>query len=296
MRKFICIQQEEVCKAIVNLGQYSLRNEYQHFSIVPSRLFTSLSDEQKKSARSKFQHASVEDKQEFGNSSTREDDEHFPNPDPPSPATRPNTDLHSTDKELSVDIQKASSITGLPTLIIRQMLSKAADLLSSSNQITPAPGCSEMGCMVASSSHLRPHFVKYTKDGRFECDENCPAFVQRYICSHCVAAAESHNLLQNFLENYCKYAKTPKGSRSVTPNFTRLSMVNLPHRTAGRKGGKAPKKKATARRKTAPAEQRQPLVLGTSSPSHQCEHIVTRKYNNCYFICQPSNDYHHIFW
>lgn len=37
-------------------------------------------------------------------------------------------------------------------------------------------------------------------------------------------------------------------------------MVNLPRHTAGRKGGKAPKKKSIARRKAVPSEQRQPLI------------------------------------
>lgn len=126
------------------------------------------------------------------------------------------------------------------------MWSKAADLASSTNRITPAPGCSKLACMVASTSPPKPHFVTHTSDGHFECDENCPAFIQRYICSHCVAAAENNGLLQD-----CK---------SVTPNFTQLSMVNLPRRTAGRKGGKAPKKKLVARRKTVPNEQRRPLI------------------------------------
>ena len=94
--------------------------------------------------------------------------------------------------------------------------------------------------MVASSSQAKPHFVIHTDDGHFECDESCPAFLQRCTCSHTIAAAESNGFLLSFLENYYKYAKTPKGSRSVTPNYTQLSMVNLPRCTVGRNGGKAP--------------------------------------------------------
>ena len=76
------------------------------------------------------------------------------------------------------------------------------------------------------------------------------------MCSHTIATAESDGLLLAFLENYLKYAKTLKGNRSVTPNYTQLSMVDLPRRTAGRKGGKAPKK-PISRRKVTPSE-RQP--------------------------------------
>lgn len=151
------------------------------------------------------------------------------------------------------------------------MWSKAVDLLSSDG-VAPAPGCSKMARMVASTSLPKPHFITYTSDGRFECDDSCPAFLQRYICSHCVAAAEQNEMLQNFLENYSKYAKSPKGRQSVAPNFTRLSMTNLPSRTAGRKGGKMAKKKFIARRKTIPSEQRQPLLSDneTVAPVSKC--------------------------
>ena len=260
---------------------------------MPSRWFTSLSDNQKKDAQRKFQQASVDDRQKFSseqnflavddkqNFSSVDDGEDFDTGedfsfDPIDNVSDDHCDLTQEDKPaednsqhgyvLPVDITKASQITGLPTLILRQIWSKAADLLSASNHVMPAPGCSKMARMVASSSQAKPHFVTNTDDGRFECDESCPAFRQRYICSHTIATAESNGLLLSFLENYCKYAKTPKGSRSVTPNYTQLSMVNLPRRTAGRKGGKAPKKKAISRRKVTPSEQRQPLSVECPGP------------------------------
>lgn len=59
------------------------------------------------------------------------------------------------------------------------------------------------------------------------------------------------------MKSYGVYAKTPKGQKSITPNFTRLSMTNLPQQTAGRKGGKPAPKKTIARRKTVPYDQRQ---------------------------------------
>ena len=62
---FVSSQEEEVCKSIIGLGQYSLKEEYQHLSIAPSRWFTALSDDQKKDAQRKFQQASVDDKQDF---------------------------------------------------------------------------------------------------------------------------------------------------------------------------------------------------------------------------------------
>ena len=86
--------------------------------------------------------------------------------------------------------------------------------------------------MVASFSHDKPHYISVTSDGRFECDDKCPAFKQHRICSHCVAAAED-NMLKEFLDNYAKYSAIPKGQQSVKPNFTHLSMTSLPSHGAG---------------------------------------------------------------
>ena len=98
--------------------------------------------------------------------------------------------------------------------------------------------------MVASSSKKKPHFVTTPKDGCYECEKDCPNFMHHFICLQCVAAAEDNNSLEAYIKNYGIYAKTPKGQKTIAPNFTRLSMTNLTHQTAGRKGGKAPPKKS----------------------------------------------------
>lgn len=168
------------------------------------------------------------------------------------------------ESKLSIDLEMAAHHTRIPILVLRQIWSKAADLLVS-NQVTVAPGCPTSARMVASKSNQKPHFVSLTEDGRFQCDDACPNFHQRFICSHSVAAAESNGALQNFVESYGRFAKTQKGQQSISPNFTRLSMTNLSRRVAGRKGKKPPAKKSIARRETTPYEQRQPLL--TSPPT-----------------------------
>lgn len=73
-------------------------------------------------------------------------------------------------------------------------------------------------------------------------------------------------MLKEFIAKYGTYAKTTKGSQLVSPNFTRLSMVNLPRGTAGKKGGKPPKKKAISCRPTVPDEQRCSLIPSVETP------------------------------
>ena len=62
--------------------------------------------------------------------------------------------------------------------------------------------------------------------------------LQCYICAHSIAAAEDNGQLKDFVDGYAKFAKTCKGQKKVSPNFTGLSMTNLPKHTAGRKGNK----------------------------------------------------------
>lgn len=88
-------------------------------------------------------------------------------------------------------------------------------------------------------------------------------FLQRYICAHTIAAAESNESLKDFIDSYNKFANTREGRQRISPNFTRLSMTNLPRRVAGRKGNKPPSKKAVARRQPVPYEQRVSLLTST---------------------------------
>ena len=143
------------------------------------------------------------------------------------------------ENKLSVDLEMAARHTRIPTLVLRQIWSKATDLFMS-NKVTVAPGCPNSARMVASKSKQKPHFVSLSEDGPYQCDEACPNFRHHFICSHCVAAAERNGGLSCFLESYGRIAKTRKGQQSISPNFTRLSMTNLPHRATARNGIKPP--------------------------------------------------------
>jgi len=57
MKQFVRDQQEEVCKALIGLGQYTLRKQYQYLAVKSNVWFTSLSSEQKERAVKKFRNA-----------------------------------------------------------------------------------------------------------------------------------------------------------------------------------------------------------------------------------------------
>ena len=263
MKIFAVEQQEEVCKAIVGSGQYILKREYLNLSIAASDWFTALNDEQRENAKRKFQGACVVSLQTAANDKITEETEGEENIESTGDITV------NENRQLSIDVDAASLQSGIPTLVLRQIWVKAVDLIKN-NKVVPAPGCAASDRMVASTSRKKPHFVTATKDGCFECDEDCPNFMQRFICSHCVAAADDNNSLEAFVKSYGTYAKTPKGRKTITPNFTRSSMTNLAQQTAGRKGGKAPAKKSIVRRKTIPYEQRQkqPSLVTSQVPQY----------------------------
>ena len=152
--------------------------------------------------------------------------------------------------------------------MLRQVWAKSAELLAN-GKVTKAPSSNPKARVVASTSMKRPHFVETTDKHPelFECDENCPAFLQQHLCSHIIAAAKDNNLLQQYLEYYGKFAKSPKGRFHSTPNYTRLSMNDLPRGTAGRKGNKAPKKKPIKRKRLEENRQDVTSQLPTTSTS-----------------------------
>ena len=206
----------------------SLEEGIREFTVAQSAWFTQLNNEQRESAKKKSQETCVIN---FVTSTTNdpcaqgEDEESITAPDDVSGQGL---------QQLSVDVETATQYTGIPALVLRQIWAKALDVLNT-NQVMPAPGCSPYDHMVASTSKTIPHYVSATKDGRFEFDENCPNFVQRCICSRCVAAAENNNLLERFVKGYGEYAKKPKGQKAISPNFTRVSMTNLARQTADEK-------------------------------------------------------------
>ena len=65
MSKFVSSQEVEVCKSIIGLSQYSLKEEYQHLSTAPNQWITWTKEE--------FQQASVEYGQGFSSVDDRQD-------------------------------------------------------------------------------------------------------------------------------------------------------------------------------------------------------------------------------
>ena len=139
--------------------------------------------------------------------------------------------------------------------------------------------------IVGSLSRQKPHYI-CLKDGRFECDEECDAFSQRYICAHTIAAAEDNNMLLQFLENYGKFSHTPKGKQRTTPNLTKLSMSGINQSGVGRKGGKAPRKRPQTRRRIFSDESRSDVSVLKSNPAKK-KNVTTENADQSHQLPAP---------
>ena len=117
------------------------------------------------------------------------------------------------------------------------MWEKAERLLSSSTEITPAPGSDPKARMVLSLTSDTPHFVRCKANGQYVCDSACIRWTSANICSHTLAVAETNGELLKFLQWY-----TAMGN---APNISVLAMQGLPS-GRGRKGGQPKRKRKKA--------------------------------------------------
>ena len=99
--------------------------------------------------------------------------------------------------------------------------------------------------MVKSRSGSTPHLVTTTASGttgiQYKCDDKCLQYKSIGMCSHVIAVSEYNCDLSEFLKWYC----TNRGTKSL--NLSDLGQVRM-RQGAGRKGGKAPRKKKSGNR------------------------------------------------
>ena len=235
MRQYAESQREEVIRALSGRGQFRLCHNVSHYG-VSTQVWVKMTTEQRREAVSTFEKARLP--------TTRSADE-----GPSSISIIP-----SSQAVLSVTAED-SGITSIPLVTLMSMWNKAADLLSASNGITPAPGDDSKARMVISRSQVVPHHVRSCSNGRFLCDKNCPQWMSSQICSHTLAVAEQNDELLQFLQ---WYVTTGQG-----PNLSAIGLTGLP-KGRGQKGGRP---KPTKVRSNTPAPDNYTLRPGLASTS-----------------------------
>ena len=194
-------QEREVERAVLRRGKFQFKDEYLHLEVDENHWFA-MSQEQRLAHLKKVSVAQVNEL----------------------------TQSHS--KSLSMNISDVEALVNIPFPCLEGIWKKAADLITTPGNITPAPGNSPEVKMVTSYSGQRPHLVMPCKSGMYKCDSDCLNYKSMGLCSHVVAVAELQNCLPRLISAYGKSKKRP--------DFTKLSTHGMPS-GRGKKGGRAPR-------------------------------------------------------
>ena len=215
MRSLVCEQQGEQCTGVEN-------GNFEAHSSTEAEWFSMLPVERKQYISTRVKNTFLEDGQATGDVIDVE------------PATvvqsKPSTSADLTSEirsGLSIDVKSFCHGINIPFQSLQGIWRKAEELLSSSDNLTPALGHGAAARMVRSTTAPG-------KGGRFQCDSECLHYKSLEICSHVVATAEVNNSLLEFSVYYRKLKKVP--------NFTDLAVSGMPV-GRGRKGSVPPRKR-----------------------------------------------------
>ena len=176
MRSLVCEQQDELQRAVYGRGKWKFRSAFRYLELSEAEWFSMLPVERKQYISTRVQNTFLEDGQATGDVIDVE------------PATVvPSTSADFTSEirsGLSIDVKSFCHGIDIPFQSLQGIWSKAEELLSSSDNLTPAPGHGAAARMVRSTTGTRPHLVKPGKGGRFLCDSECLHYKSLGICSH----------------------------------------------------------------------------------------------------------------
>ena len=175
-------QRKEFERAIVNQGNYKLRDHYK-FMMIPQDKWYKMSENVCKAHLRKFQQMSVIDA-------------------PQEPCASSAVLQH-----LSVDFVSVAFNCTLPKGLVQNIWDKASRLVNTSGAMAPAPGHPPEARTVQRTSKTGFHLVIPGSSGKFTCD--CANYNSLSLCSHAVAVAEINGKLTQFVEWHRKCKKSP---------------------------------------------------------------------------------------
>ena len=115
--------------------------------------------------------------------------------------------------------------------------------------------------LVASDTSAKPHVIRQCKNGKFCCDDDCPAYNHSSLCAHTLAAAEFKDKLVDFVTWHKK--------TGVQKSVTKMSTYGLDVGSAGKKPHRRRRAKKTKEKENfivehvdrvqTPSQNRQPV-------------------------------------
>lgn len=168
--------------------------------------------------------------------------------------------ISQTPSTLSMS-HKQSGITGIPESILANQFAKARRLLQMKQVIDGFQHDNIV--LVASETSPKPHVVTEYKNGKFSCDDMCPAYNHSSLCSHTLAAAEHNGKLRDLLQWHKKNAVETSVTKMSTYGLDVGNAGKKPHQKKGGKKSKRPESFVTEHvdRLQSTVEVQQPVKL-----------------------------------
>ncbi len=209
LKELIDTQEQEIELAVVDKGEYKLREAFQHIRVSPSR-WGRMTELQRKSALKKVHTVNVEERSNEISAISQSLQE-SENP------------LLQRFAEVGVD--------WIARDVLFHIVNKAAGL---EEKLTQLPGTELETFVVPSSSNpKKPHVVVFMANGKCEC-QDCPGYSSLSICAHAVAVS----LKLQRLDAYLKWLVT-KHRKTGGVSYSRAITYGMP-KGRGRKPNQAP--------------------------------------------------------
>ena len=213
MKELVVEQHQEVEKAVINGGEYTLRQEFRALEVAEPGKWWRMNEGQRAQFLKKFNNFRLGTMHVSRKGKEKE------------------TQLHNS--SLSVSVSEAKSMLNAPGEVIEGIWSKSTELLTNPDAMSRIPGSGNKDRFVLSRSSMNPHAVKF-QSKTYTCDERCLHFKSLALCSHTVAVAEVNKELLGFLQTL--------QMRKKRPNLFQLSKHGMPA-GAGKKGNNMPRRK-----------------------------------------------------
>ena len=165
MQKLIDVQEKEIELAVVNRGEYKLRDEFKHLNVPLSR-WSLMTEKQRAAALKKIHCLKLKDVA-------------------PGRTTAASQEI-SQEKNPLMTTVLAAGIDWIPRDVLQAITNKAVSI---KDKVTVLEDSELLTAIVPSQSNPRkPHIVVFSPDGKCEC-QDCPNYSSLSVCAHAIAAS-----------------------------------------------------------------------------------------------------------
>ena len=214
LEKLVETQEQEIELAVLDKGEYQLRNEFAHI-VISGEEWAKMTNEQRKAALSRI---------------------HEINLDNVVPNNVAAINAKLTEDASPVFKQIISAGVDWITSDVLKLVAKKSENILKQGKVTELPAANAHDTVVipSTSNPTKPHIIVLYANGKVEC-QDCPGYAASSICAHAVAAS----MTKGNLDVYLKWL-VANNRKSGGINYSKAITYGMPA-GRGRKGGRPPR-------------------------------------------------------